>query len=194
MLCKALTLDSPNPPRILLQHQSLRSCARLTSKMSVVETDGNSFGGPLQLPAHDEESEPRSVESMSTTTYHDIRSFIAHQLFDKDRLDRKLKRHHITCKLTKAGPWYHVLMAAATAIAFSGTVGMGLFVTSGQLISISGSGGCVISFAVAGCIIIAVMRTLAEMVSVRPLSGALIDFPHTFVDPALGFAVGVMYW
>jgi Amino acid permease len=38
------------------------------------------------------------------------------------------------------------------------------------------------------------MRSLAEMVSVRPLSGALIDFPHTFVDPALGFAVGIMYW
>ena len=51
-----------------------------------------------------------------------------------------------------------------------------------------------ISFVVAGLIVIAVMRTLAEMVSVRPLSGALIDFPHTFVDPALGFAVGIMYW
>ena len=38
------------------------------------------------------------------------------------------------------------------------------------------------------------MRTLAELVSVRPLSGALIDYPHTFVDPALGFAVGIMYW
>ena len=82
----------------------------------------------------------------------------------------------------------------AIAIAFSGTVGIGLFVTSGQLIGISGSAGCVIAFIGAGLIVIAVMRTLAEMVSVRPLSGALIDFPHTFVDPALGFAVGVMYW
>lgn len=51
-----------------------------------------------------------------------------------------------------------------------------------------------ISFVVAGLIVIAVMRSLAEMVSVRPLSGALIDFPYTFVDPALGFAVGIMYW
>lgn len=51
-----------------------------------------------------------------------------------------------------------------------------------------------IAFIGAGLIVIAVMRTFAEMVSVRPLSGALIDFPHTFVDPALGFAVGVMYW
>jgi amino acid transporter len=32
------------------------------------------------------------------------------------------------------------------------------------------------------------------MVSVRPLSGALMDYPHTYVDEALGFAVGVTYW
>ena len=38
------------------------------------------------------------------------------------------------------------------------------------------------------------LRCLAELVSVRPVSGALIDYPHTFVDPALGFAVAVMYW
>lgn len=38
------------------------------------------------------------------------------------------------------------------------------------------------------------MRCLAEMVSVRPVSGALMDYPTIFVDPALGFAVGVTYW
>jgi hypothetical protein len=38
------------------------------------------------------------------------------------------------------------------------------------------------------------MRSLAEMVSVRPVSGALMDYPSVFVDPALGFAVGCVYW
>ena len=38
------------------------------------------------------------------------------------------------------------------------------------------------------------MRSLAEMASVRPVSGALMDFPGVFVDEALGFAVGFMYW
>jgi len=38
------------------------------------------------------------------------------------------------------------------------------------------------------------MRCLAEMVSVRPVTAPLIDFPHTFVDEALGFTVGIMYW
>ena len=38
------------------------------------------------------------------------------------------------------------------------------------------------------------MRCLAEMALVRPVKGPLMDFPHTFVDEALGFAVGIMYW
>jgi yeast amino acid transporter len=71
---------------------------------------------------------------------------------------------------------------------------MGIFITPGQLISISGSAGCVIGYAISALLVTGVMRCLAEMVSVRPFSGALIDFPATFVDPALGFAVGITYW
>jgi amino acid transporter len=37
------------------------------------------------------------------------------------------------------------------------------------------------------------MYTLTEMVACRPLTGALIDLPHTFLDPACGFAVAAMY-
>ncbi|KAL9608804.1 MAG: hypothetical protein Q9167_006377 [Letrouitia subvulpina] len=32
------------------------------------------------------------------------------------------------------------------------------------------------------------------MASVRPVAGALMDFPEKFVDEALGFTVGIMYW
>lgn len=97
-------------------------------------------------------------------------------IFHYDYLDRVLERHHIT------------------SIAISGTIGIGLFVTSGELIAIAGSGGCVLGFVLASFIVVGVMRSLAELVSVRPLSGALIDYPHTFVDPALGFAVAVTYF
>ena len=38
------------------------------------------------------------------------------------------------------------------------------------------------------------MRSLAEMVSVRPVKGALMDYPDVFVDEALGFTVGIFYW
>ena len=54
--------------------------------------------------------------------------------------------------------------------------------------------GALIAFLLAGLVIFSVMRCLAEMVSVRPVEGALMSFPAVFVEPALGFAVGVTYW
>jgi amino acid permease len=41
------------------------------------------------------------------------------------------------------------------------------------------------------------MRSLAELISVISVksgNGALMKFPSLFVDEALGFAVGVVYW
>jgi uncharacterized membrane protein YqgA involved in biofilm formation len=42
------------------------------------------------------------------------------------------------------------LIDSFTAIAFSGTIGIGIFVTSGELISLSGALGCVIAYICAG--------------------------------------------
>lgn len=81
-----------------------------------------------------------------------------------------------------------------TGIAFSGAVGIGLFQTSGQIIAVGGPVGAFVAFLFAGLTIFAVMRSLAEMASVRPVPGAIMDYPDVFVDEALGFAVGVMYW
>ena len=57
-----------------------------------------------------------------------------------------------------------------------------------------GPAGALLAFIFAGLVIFSVMRSLAEMVSVRPVKGAIMDYPDVFVDEALGFAVGVMYW
>ena len=81
-----------------------------------------------------------------------------------------------------------------TGIAFSAAVGIGLFETSGQMIALSGPVGALLAYLVAGLMMFAVMRSLAEMASVRPVSGAIMDYPGVFVDEALGFAVGFMYW
>lgn len=102
--------------------------------------------------------------------------WLSHEIFRKDCLDRKLEKHHIT------------------GIAFSGAVGIGLFHSSGEVIALSGPVGALLAFIFAGLVIFSVMRCLAEMVSVRPVTAPLIDFPHTFVDEALGFTVGIMYW
>lgn len=73
-------------------------------------------------------------------------------------------------------------------------MGIGLFQTSGQVIALGGPVGAILAFFFAGLIIFSVMRSLAELVSVRPVNGAIMDYPDVFVDEALGFAVGIMYW
>ncbi|KAL8767350.1 MAG: hypothetical protein Q9209_006113 [Squamulea sp. 1 TL-2023] len=105
-----------------------------------------------------------------------VLGWLSYEVFRRDCLDRKLKRHHIT------------------GIAFSGAVGIGVFQTSGEIIALGGPVGALLAFVFAGLVIFSVMRCLAEMVSVRPVAAPLIDFPHTFVDEALGFTVGIMYW
>ncbi|PVI08350.1 hypothetical protein DM02DRAFT_621234 [Periconia macrospinosa] len=82
---------------------------------------------------------------------------------------------------------------ALAGIGISGCVGVGVYVTSGGLITTAGSLGAPISFLVAGVIAASVQHTITEMVTSRPLTGALIDLPHTFLDPAAGFAVAALY-
>ncbi|KAL9015625.1 MAG: hypothetical protein Q9185_006982 [Variospora sp. 1 TL-2023] len=104
-----------------------------------------------------------------------VLGWLSYEVFRKDMLDRKLESHHIT------------------GIGFSGAVGIGLFSTSGEIIALGGPVGAFLAFIFAGLVVFSVMRCLAEMVSVRPVTAPLIDFPHTFVDEALGFTAGLMY-
>jgi yeast amino acid transporter len=107
-----------------------------------------------------------------------------------EHLDRSLHRPQL------AGNTYARLLYLVTkcqGIGISGTIGAGMFISCGAIIGISGSVGGPLSYLVAGFIVGSVMYTISEMVACRPLTGALIDFPHTFVDPALGFAVCTVY-
>lgn len=126
------------------------------------------------------QQETSDPEIQSTGSGNDRNSgvlgWLSYEVFRKDMLDRKLESHHIT------------------GIAFSGAVGIGLFSTSGEIIALGGPVGTLLAFVLASLVVFSVMRCLAEMVSVRPVTAPLIDFPHTFVDEALGFTVGFMYW
>ena len=79
-------------------------------------------------------------------------------------------------------------------IAFSAAVGIGLFQTSAQIIAIGGPVGALLAYIFAGLLVFSVMRSLAELVSVRPVKAPIQDFPNVFVDEALGYAVSIMYW
>jgi len=79
-------------------------------------------------------------------------------------------------------------------IPISGTIGMGLFLSSGKILHLSGSTGLIVSYAIMGIVIAAVMSCIAEMVALIPEPGALAVFPRRFIDPSLGLTVGISYW
>lgn len=71
---------------------------------------------------------------------------------------------------------------------------MGLFLNAGEFLGLSGALGLILAYLFASLVVVAVMVCLAEMVSVRPVPGAIFEYPKLYVDPALGYAVGFIYW
>ncbi|HEY2206270.1 MAG TPA: amino acid permease [Pseudonocardia sp.] len=78
-------------------------------------------------------------------------------------------------------------------IALGGVIGAGLFVGSGEVIHATGP-AVVVSFLVAGAIVVAVMRMLAEMAVARPAVGSFYIYSREALGHRAGFVVGWMYW
>ncbi|PGH15398.1 hypothetical protein AJ80_05582 [Polytolypa hystricis UAMH7299] len=79
-------------------------------------------------------------------------------------------------------------------LALSGAIGTGLFVGSGQVLSLAGPVSAVIAYAVTGLNLYAVINSLGEMGTWLPLPGAVPVYAARYVDPALGFTLGWNYW
>jgi GABA permease len=80
-----------------------------------------------------------------------------------------------------------------TMIAIGGVIGAGLFVGSGVVIGDTGP-GAFITYALAGVLIIMVMRMLAEMAVANPSTGSFADYSRAAMGNWAGFSVGWLYW
>jgi GABA permease len=78
-------------------------------------------------------------------------------------------------------------------IAIGGVIGAGLFVGSGVVIGDTGP-GAFITYALAGVLIIMVMRMLAEMAVANPSTGSFADYARNALGNWAGFSVGWLYW
>ncbi|HTM84061.1 MAG TPA: amino acid permease, partial [Mycobacterium sp.] len=78
-------------------------------------------------------------------------------------------------------------------IAIGGVIGAGLFVGSGVVIGNTGP-GAFITYALAGVLIIMVMRMLAEMAVANPSTGSFADYARNAMGNWAGFSVGWLYW
>ena len=84
-------------------------------------------------------------------------------------------------------PRHLVMMSLGSAI------GAGLFVGSGAGVQAAGP-AVLISYVVAGLIVIFVMRALGELVAADPNPGAFSHYAGKAMGPAAAFAVGALWW
>ncbi|MFZ3562564.1 MULTISPECIES: amino acid permease [unclassified Streptomyces] len=80
-----------------------------------------------------------------------------------------------------------------TLIAIGGVIGAGLFVGSRVVIQDTGP-AAVISFALAGGLVILVMRMLGEMAVARPAVGSFHAYARLALGPMGSFTIGWLYW
>ncbi|MFJ3220718.1 amino acid permease [Kitasatospora sp. NPDC086801] len=78
-------------------------------------------------------------------------------------------------------------------IAIGGAIGTGLFLGAGTAISRSGP-SLILSYAVAGVVIFAIMRALGELLTYRPVSGSFAEYAREFLGPFAGYVTGWTYW
>ncbi|WP_026692769.1 amino acid permease [Peribacillus kribbensis] len=80
-----------------------------------------------------------------------------------------------------------------TMISIGGIIGAGLFVGSGSVINATGP-GAVLSYAIAGLLVIMLMRMLGEMAIVNPDSGSFSTYAREAIGPWAGYTIGWLYW
>lgn len=78
-------------------------------------------------------------------------------------------------------------------IAIGGTIGTGIFLSSGGSVAAAGPLGALISYTIVGTMVFFIVTSLGEMSAYLPLPGAFTTFGARFVDPALGFGLGAGY-
>ncbi|KAJ6782986.1 hypothetical protein PWT90_10302 [Aphanocladium album] len=117
-----------------------------------------------------------TIHPVNTQGTDDATKFDAQEQRHIGTLDRKLKSRHVQF------------------LALSGAIGTGLFVGSGQVLSLAGPLSAFISYAVTGFNLFCVINCLGEMAAWLPIPGAVPVFAARYVDPALGFTLGWNYW
>jgi GABA permease len=105
----------------------------------------------------------------------DIASAVASETHGGAELSRSLKSRHVSM------------------IAIGGIIGAGLFVGSSTTISTVGP-AAIVSFAVAGLIILLVMRMLSEMAIAVEGVQTFPEFSRVGLGPMAGFLSGWLYW
>ena len=83
---------------------------------------------------------------------------------------------------------------AAIMVGVGSTIGTGLFLSSGDVISSAGPGGAIVAYLIGGFIAWLMTSCLGEMSAAMPVSGSLQAYSTDFIGPAMGFTIGWVNW
>lgn len=83
---------------------------------------------------------------------------------------------------------------AAIMTGVGSTIGTGLFLGSGSVISTAGPGGAIVAYLIGGIIIWLMTSCLGELSAAMPVSGSLQAYSTEFIGPAMGFTIGWVNW
>ncbi len=78
-------------------------------------------------------------------------------------------------------------------ISIAGIIGAGLFIGSSNAIATAGP-AILISYGIAGLLVLLVMRMLGEMAIANPDSGSFSTYASKAIAPWAGFTIGWLYW
>ncbi|EGE83765.2 hypothetical protein RJZ56_003407 [Blastomyces dermatitidis] len=81
-----------------------------------------------------------------------------------------------------------------TMIAIGGAIGTGLIIGTGSALAKAGPASVLISYSVVGFIVYVVMCAVGEMAAWLPTPSGFTGYAVRFCDPALGFALGYLYY
>ncbi|KAF9427940.1 hypothetical protein BGZ94_003800 [Podila epigama] len=79
-------------------------------------------------------------------------------------------------------------------IAISGTIGTGLFLTSGKTIATAGPGGALLAYSIIGIWLVFVCQAIGEIATLLPLPGAFNAWGGRVFDEAFSFQMTWMYF
>ncbi|KAJ4421392.1 histidine permease [Gnomoniopsis sp. IMI 355080] len=78
-------------------------------------------------------------------------------------------------------------------IAIGGSIGTGLFISSGSALNLGGPATLLLAYLMVGAMLYFVMQALGELAVVFPIAGSFSAYSTRFLDPAWGFAMGWNY-
>lgn len=88
----------------------------------------------------------------------------------------------------------HLSTRHLSMIALGGSLGTGIFLTSGSALYIAGPAGAILAYLVMGIMVYLLMNSLGEMAAFRPISGSFCQYASDYVSKPFGFAMGYNYW